>query len=348
MKRCILHVGMHKTGSTSIQSSLSGFSDACFVYHESTKGESNQTRAMFALLGVGGGGPRERAKGDPAAAGEVLRRLDESAQSLGDRQLLISAEGLWLVPAKAVGELARILAARFDAVRVAGYVRPPAAFMSSYFQQRVKGGSRRSGGVDVEREYPHYRRAFEKFDDAFGRENVSLWKFDPGAFPGGCVVQDFCARLGIDLPSERIVRVNESLPRETVALLYTYWALGEELGAWPMARIAKHDLWRQLMALGSARFRFSPEVIRPVLEKNRADIEWMEARLGLSLQEDLGEHQPGDVLEEADLLEPDAAAVQRLLALLGTAAPRGIRGETPREVAQLVHALREKRLVRSA
>jgi hypothetical protein len=344
MKRGILHIGMHKTGSTSIQRSLSGFSDSRFVYHEDQKGESNQTRAMFGLLGVGRRGPRERTKNEVAAAGrEILARLDDAVRSLEGRQLVISAEGLWLLPEGTVSELGRILAARFDAVDVVGYVRSPAAFISSYFQQRVKGGTRRSGGVDVAREYPNYRWAFEKFDKVFGREKVRLWKFDPARFPGGCVVQHFCSRVGIDLPAARIIRVNESLPREAVSLLYTYWALGAEFGAWPMARMAKHDLWRQLMELGNTRFRFSPDVIRPVLEKNRADIEWMEARLGESLGEDLGEHQPGDVRGEADLLEPDPAAVKELLAALGNAAPGGNRGETPRQVAALVHALRDKR-----
>ena len=344
MKRCILHIGMHKTGSTSIQRSLSGFSDSRFVYHEDQKSEPNQTRAMFNLLGVGRHGPRERTKNDVAAAGrEVLARLDDAVRSLEDRQLVISAEGLWLLQENTVSELGRILAARFDAVDVVGYVRSPAAFISSYFQQRVKGGTRRSGGVDVAREYPNYRWAFEKFDNVFGRQKVRLWKFDPPNFPDRCVVRDFCNRVGIDLPAGRVIRVNESLPREGVALLYTYWALGMEFGAWPMARMAKHDLWRQVMELGNTRFRFSPDIIKPVLEKNRADIEWMEARLGQSLHEDLGEHQPGDVRGETDLLEPDAAAVKGLLALLGADAPGGNRGNTARDVAALMHALRNKR-----
>lgn len=347
MARCILHIGMHKTGSTSIQRSLSGFSDSQFLYYEDRKG-GNQTRAMFSLLAMSDEGKRGRGVRKPReseatrAGQEVLRRLDDSIPLLEGRQLLMSAEGLWLLSADKLGELGRILAARFDAVSIGGYVRAPAPFISSFFQQRVKGGSRRSGGVNVEREYPNYRRAFGKFDDVFGRENVHLWKFDPASFPGGCVVRDFNNQLGIDFPAQRIVRVNEALSRAAVGLLYTYWKLGKDLGCWPMARLEKHQLIRQLMGLGNTKFRFSPDVIKPVLEKNRADIEWMEARLGQSLDENLGEHQPGDVRGEADLLEPDPSAVRALLALLGGAAPRGVRGETPEEVASLVHAVREK------
>jgi hypothetical protein len=72
---------------------------------------------------------------------------------------------------------------------------------------------------------------FEKFDDVLGRENVRLWKFDPPSFPNGCVVQDFCTRLGIALPRERVIRVNASISREAVQLLYTYRKLGRNFGA---------------------------------------------------------------------------------------------------------------------
>jgi hypothetical protein len=76
-----------------------------------------------------------------------------------------------------------------------------------------------------------------------------------------------------------------------------------------------------------------------MLKYNRADIEWMEARLGASLDEELGEHQTGDVRDESDLLRPDPDVVEKLRAMLGDAAPDGVRGETPQEVAALVHAL---------
>jgi hypothetical protein len=90
------------------------------------------------------------------------------------------------------------------------------------------------------------------------------------------------------------------------------------------------------------RFRFSPDALRPVLERRQPDIEWMEARLGESLGEDLGQHQPGDVNDESDLLRPDPVVVAALFKLLGRAAPLGIRGDTPEDVALLVHALRRE------
>jgi hypothetical protein len=136
--------------------------------------------------------------------------------------------------------------------------------------------------------------------------------------------------------------VNEALPFQAVALLYTYGKFGRRHG-W------ERMTGREGMKLGSligegSKFRFAPDLLRPILQRNRSDIAWMEARLGQSLDEELGQAQPGDVREEWDLLRPDPAVVERLLTLLGDAAPRGVKGETPEEVALLVHALRSKPL----
>jgi hypothetical protein len=77
------------------------------------------------------------------------------------------------------------------------YVRDLAGYITSNFQERVKNGY---ANFDLIDSAPPYRRWFEKFDAVFGSENVRLWKFDPASFPRGCVVQDFCARLGLELP----------------------------------------------------------------------------------------------------------------------------------------------------
>jgi hypothetical protein len=101
-------------------------------------------------------------------------------------------------------------------------------------------------------------------------------------------------------------------------------------------------LVQRLATIGKAKFRFSPDLVTTFLERNRADIEWMEQRLGQSLDEDWREHRQGDVRNEDDLLRSDPEVVEKLRGMLGEAAPAGVKGETPEEVALLVHALRDK------
>ena len=349
MTRCIIHIGMHRTGSTSIQHSLHGFGDNRFLYAR-LGDDPNHSLAMHSLFA-----PQpelhhlHRRKGADAATvseyvGRMRADLEQAVSAAEDRTLIISGEDVNALPRDGLVKLRDDFRKHFDDVTLVGYVRPPAGLMASTFQHRVTVGA--VEGFDLARQYRSYKGTFGNFDEVFGRERVNLWKFDTGSFPHECAVRDFCTRLGIDLPPERIVRLNESLPRQLVALLYTYRKVGPD-GAATMTGQQRQGLLDRLAAIGSDPFRLSPEVIRPILEKNRADIGWMEARLGQTLHEDLGEHLPGDVRDESDLLRPDPNVTGKLLALLGDTAPQGVKGGTPEEVAQLVYALRETRAEQS-
>jgi hypothetical protein len=349
MRRCILHVGMHKTGTSSIQHSLAGFADANFVFYSDHRGRTNHNGAIMELVGKPGSYDERRRRWNSrsgnkkalkSAADDVRRSLDDAIRSLGERALIISGEGMLLLPVDQLRELAAFLRSKgIEQIEAVAYVRPLAQYVTS-IARAMRGGSLKR--VNIQRRSSNYQKQFEKLDAVFGRGNVHLWKFDSGSFPDGCVVQDFCAKVGLNFPVERIVRVNESIPREAVALLYTYRRFGGESEAKSLSPVQRARLLERLGELGETKFRFSPDVLRPMLEHNRADIEWMERRLGESLHEELGEHQPGDVREEWDLLRPNPDVVAKLRDMLGNAAPAGVNGTTPEDVAMLVHALREK------
>ena len=344
--RCIIHIGMHKTGSTSIQNSLHGFSDDRFLYAH--LGDSpNHSLAIYSLFADS---PERhhlhKANGrDGSAVQDYIAKvridLARAISIVNGRTLLISGEDICVLQPKALEELCSYFRGHFDDLMICGYVRPPAGYISSGFQERVKGGQ--SDRVSPEQVYRNYEKIFGKFDEVFGRENVQLWKFEPKSFPGGCAVQDFCTRLEISFPVERVIRANESLSRQAVSLLYTYRRFCQKRGFRGIKGGESQRVVAMLADVQHDKFRFSPDIVRPVLETNRADIQWMEERLGESLHEELGAYRPGDVRDEADLLQPDPEVVKKLLALLGDTAPAGIKGETPEEVAVLVHALRENR-----
>jgi hypothetical protein len=347
MRHCIIHIGMHKTGSSSIQRSLTGFEDERFVYAPIGK-EDNHSIPICTLFV----GNRERHvahksnmrdMADVAAyRARVRAGLESAIERTQERALIISGEDISSLSRPDLDELHRYFDSHFDRIDIVAYVRSPAGFMSSAFQQRVKG---RLDRFEPEAQYFNYEKCFSKFDVLFGRDNVHLWHFSPESFPGGCVVQDFCARLGINLPKDRIIRSNESLSRHAVALLYCYRKLGKKYGSVDMPAPEGQRLGKILGALGAGKFRLSPDLIRPILKRHRADIEWMEARLGQPLSEELGYHQPGDVRDESDLLTPDPDAVRELIKMLGELAPAGSHGETPEQVASLVHLLRTKEML---
>ena len=340
MARCIIHIGMHKTGSTSIQQSLVKFSDDRFLY--GGFGElGNHSLTIYTLFSSN---PERhhlhRNAPDRVAAykAAALKNLQRSIATTRGRTLLLSGEDISALPEGDLKKLRNYMEKRFENLTVIAYVRPPGGFISSSFQQRVQGGG--MNVFDPQRLYQGYRARFEKFDRVFGRDHVELWKFDPKTFPGGDVVLDFARKLSLTIPPRRIIRTNESLPAQGVAALYSYNKFGEYAGANILDGAEGAALAR---LFSGEKFRLSPDAIRPVLADNRPDIAWMEERLGQSLDESLGEHRENDVRTEHDLLRPNPALAATLRKKLGKAAPPEVTGATPQDIARLIHTLRTRR-----
>ena len=343
MKRCIIHIGMHKTGSTSIQISLHKFEDSEFCYAK--LGPANHSLAIYSLFSPN---PEKhhlhRANNRDTSAvnayNQLMRKnLENSIELAEGRTLIISGEDIGVLQPAGLARMHKYFRDRFDEISIVGYVRPPADFISSGFQQRIKDGSLDS--FDLEQQYRNFKSNFGKFDDIFGRENVQLWKFQPSSFPNNCVVRDFCTRLGINLPENRIVRVNESLTRLAVSLIYAYRKFGKSFGSESMRGPEATILGAFIKAVDNKKFRLSPDVVRPILEKNRSDIEWMENRLGTSLQDDLGAYEAGLVKDEADLLFIEPVTIRNLLKKLGPYAPVNADDGSPKSLAIIAHSIRK-------
>jgi hypothetical protein len=335
VRGCILHIGMPKTGTSSIQRSLNGFVDANFVWYQDHKGRTNHSPAVFGTIGAMTRHMRSSGISEPESIAQ--EKFDEMIRFAGERSLLVSGEGMTFLELEQLRDFAGYLRSRsLEKFTIVAYVRSPVGYVTS-LARATKGGSLKNLPL---RRSINYRAFFEKFDQVFGRDNVLLWKFDPSSFPSGCVVQDFCAKIGIDVRPDKIVRENESLSREAIALRYTYYRRGIAIGSTSLTPRERLRLSRRLKGIGSRKFRFSPNLLRPFLELNGQDIEWMEQRLGQSLEEPAwDEHRDDDVRDEWDLLRPDPQVIAQLREMLGADAPKGVTGDTPDEVALLVHAL---------
>lgn len=344
MNEVILHVGMHKTGSTSIQRSLTGREGTDFLYCPNPIGVPNHSTFLFSLVDSAGQDRRGHARVD-TRLNHAAKRVDPTAaehalalaaRSIGPRRLVLSGEGAMLLSASELSALRDKLHAHGFTPRVYAYVRAPVAYATSVFQQHMKNAT--APRFDVGARFCDYRERFEKFDQVFGPDRVVLRKFDPAAFTGGCVVSDFCRWTGIAFDGES-VRANESLNVEVVRLAYVYHRMADA-GVVPaadtptMRRIVRH-----LAPIDGPRLRFAPSLLRPFLQQRREDIAWIEHRLGASLVEPLGADRPGDIATEADLWSLSPATLASLRAIVGARSPDAVLGDTPQEVARMLAML---------
>ncbi len=342
----IIHFGMHKTGTSSIQESLfRGLSDPRFYYvnfgmPNASNGVTMCFRTDLERYGpVRKSGVRQRKLA--ALKGDALERFASELEASGARIAVISGEHIGKLSASELRSMQEFLKARGrDDLAPIAYVRRPKEYMESAFQQRVRNGL---GALVAERLFPEYRERFAKFDAAFGRDRVQLALFDTGSFPGGCVVRDFCTRASIDFKAEDVVRVNEAISLPALSLLYTYRKLGPGFGVGPRVLLENKLLVNELRTLPGPKVRLHSSLVGPVIDARREEIAWMEARLGVSLKEDIAAQDDGAIRSEEDLLKYAPETLRWLGEKLGADhAARWRPDMAPSEVAEWMHALRLK------
>ncbi|MGL4316273.1 MAG: hypothetical protein ACRCTL_06630 [Pseudomonas sp.] len=334
MSTCVLHIGMHKTGSTSIQASLQHFQDQHFVYADLGRAP-NHSHAIYDAFTLDGERGFFDVKPEQVQVDRYTELLLQAIAANGERNLLISGEKISVMHPAALQRLQNFLSPHFQQIKVVGYVRPPASYIASAFQQRLKN---RNPSFAPLRLYRSYVETFQRFDDIFGRDNVELWKFDGATLYKSCAVSDFCRRTAIELPDSRITNKNESMSRQFVGLLYVYRKFAPDLAA-TLQLDEVERLNNSLATVWSDKFYLSPRLTQAIHVHHAADIAWMESRLNDSLQEAGRSSDSQSIDDEADLLNTPAQTVQQLRALVGRKISRQYTN-TPEHIAQLFHALR--------
>lgn len=349
MRRCIVHFGMNKTGSSSIQSTLYNAALGP-AFHYIDLGVDNPSGPLLnafmapqrRLKSIRGRSPNATIAGVKKRGDVIINKLREQLRSAEASNLILSAEGLWRLTSEELSNLYQLIKPYVDHIEAVAYIRSPKGFMESNFQQLVKGGLNK---LDIDLVYPKYQARFEKFDQVFGRENVHYWHFNPALFEGGCVVRDFCSRVGIS-GDITVRRVNEGFSCGAIASLYAYRKFYNQFPKRDEFNRENERLVKKLYDLPGPKLKFSSELIKPTIENYEGDIRWMEMRLQKNLTEDIYKHDDAAIKSEQDLLTFDRSAIDWLLNSLELeeSAKAGILTDwaNPVTVAGLIHKLRIK------
>lgn len=295
MLPCTLHVGTMKTGTSAIQ-------EALFHTHHppgfqyTGMGRANSSLGIQLLIDD----PSCRVIGPLDFGAEeaglhrvraiTWQRLERAMRRARSRKwhLVLSAEVLFGFQEDSLHQLRQLLNNQGFEVRILGYLRPYHSYLESLFQTLVLLGKRTLRFESArERDAIDYQPNVERFWRVFGRDRTTWVKFDPASFPGRCVVQDFCQRVGMLAPSRPLPRLNESLSLPAVQLLYSY-NRGSSHGI-DEDRQAPPRYWlfqSRLRSLPGPAFRLHSSVIDDHLKRLAPQIKWIESELGFSLAED--------------------------------------------------------------
>lgn len=346
MKQCILHVGMPKTGTSSIQASLRyALTDPGFLYI--SLGRVSMLRSIITLFGQTPEKHHTHRGWSAAQIAQERKQLHQQLEKIianaGNATLIFSAESCWgEMNSTEFVRIRNFMADRGYTVKVIGYIRPWKQWLESNFQQRIKYDLRSFQAIPINPRKLDYRERIQELEGVFGAEQVKIHLYDPQNFPAGCVVRDFCQQLRITFDFNRVRRVNDSLKLPAVQLLYTYRKLGLGYGGGRQVSMENHLLNQRLLQLDGPPLRFHSSLVESHLQKLDPQRPWLEQRLGGVFAEDI--YKADDELcirKEADLFDFSPATLDWLAAASHSAPVRATnRQEAALAVSAQMHRLR--------
>lgn len=275
MDEVVLHIGMHKTGTTSIQTALAEYDDG--VTRMARFGHINHSIPVTTLFSsekydyhVHKSYGRSNHQID-ALRQQWQAELDTEL-AMPRKRLIICGEKISLLERAAISRIRNYFLDKARRIRIIAYVREPVSFASSAFQEQIQGGNPK---VRIPR--PGYRNRFEKFIDIFGRESVEFVLFEPSAMLDGSVISDFCQRTNIQNPikSQTTENKNSRPSRETTQLTYLFNRSGMKAKGNEQLYRSRALFLEQLRQLfpGPGYALSASQVLESA---NIADIQWME------------------------------------------------------------------------
>ncbi len=329
---CILHIGGHKTGSTSIQAFLDGYQDDSLLYARFFKTRGNHSYPLWLLfssrLRIPFHGHSAMFGTIANAALRAIYRLQftQILRRVGSRKLILSGEGMANLDTEELSRLRDYLKRRFSNIRVIGYARPAVQLIPSLCQQSLKfrGDSTDIDGVIAGQPNYSYRAEFAGYYEVFGEASVDISLFDRDCLIDGSVVTDFCSKLDIPVDGSRVAFENEALPFELVQLMYIFHRHRATRGKPDLTTATAKRLLGKLAAIAdpALHLSFSEAIYRRLFANMADDLAWAEARFGAHISAmDPPESHVGMVSTTSDLREISDSLFDRLVRI----APSGLR-----------------------
>jgi hypothetical protein len=324
-RRLILHIGHHKTGSTTIQQSLyrhrTQLNDWGFDYFDIHPNHSESLRQIFE--------PDHYVRNRGITDAEALARGEETWSHLATQikknasDFILSGELLSTLHRPSIEDLHARMTPMFDEVLVVGYVRPPRSFVNSWAQQRLQRGISLPEMLLGAAPAPRYRAMFEKWIDLFGSDNVVLRLFHPSALHDANLLSDFARTIG--LPGEFVqdaadLVTNTSIDMPTGNLLAALNGILYRIGK---GRIRRERIMfkvlRHLKGVDDSRYRLPYAIEEQILQANADQIRWIEEVMNVTFDDLDDPVNPDQNPFDADAPSPEFELAARLV--LQTVAP---------------------------
>ncbi len=287
--KAILHIGMHKTGTSSIQASFARKPPpSSHYFHHIGTNLNGWARLMFA----DDTSVRELKTLRDATPDQIQdRRLaiqaqsDETFASAQSDTIIFSAEYFTYLEADEVHKLKNWMSSRFDQIEVYAYIRDPLPFVRSSYQQRLKAMAKAQNFLP---DMPNYQYRFRKFELAFGTDHMHYRLFRRNLLTDQNVVTDFADWIGLSYDTADILTENESLSAEALAFLVAARTGYRPNSDLPLDRTENSPIVGRLLEHSGQKWSLTSTVQARIIEDIAKDCDWMDTRLDAPLHRSEG------------------------------------------------------------
>ena len=215
---------MHKTGTSSIQETLSGYEDKNYVYPHLIKGPNHSAALMTTFsyvassqYGLFRSNPNDKTKPSKERAVELIRKeliLWIEKAKKNRKNLIFSAEDLFRINQDAFDEFINFFEKYVDEFIFVIYIREPKSWMRSALLQRIKVGAD-NAGINVTPSYVDY----EKYVNADCNKKIIFREFSRKKLFKEDAVSDFFNLFELKQPKS-IIQSNISPNLELIKCRY--------------------------------------------------------------------------------------------------------------------------------
>jgi len=232
MKKLILHIGMHKTGTTSLQKIFSSsqhvLNKSNIFYADLNKfNTANSFYVMFL------DNPTEHISFKNREIHDLHKAKDEQEklmqlwrkefENFSNGYYIISDEELSYLPLNGVIKMRNFLVEYFNDITVIMYAREPISFIPSIINEHIKYGATKIRNRTFS-SITYYINRIAKYVKAFGRGNIIIRSFDKKHMKNNDLFEDFFYSLNIKFDASKLNTIveNQSLGHNALTFLLEY------------------------------------------------------------------------------------------------------------------------------
>jgi hypothetical protein len=231
MKRLVIHVGMEKTGSTTIQEVLRNNAKA--LRARGINYPADMHHHNFTLLPLLHKDPFDMVMWKRRIKPEESKEVLSSLQLRWDRHFESHRDGIFIISSELLFQQTDLIEALhqmvhpyFDTIDLVCYIRHPNDYLSSVVQQQVKNGVRSRGieeiFLDILDTRLQYSEVIQNWLRYFPKEHLIVRNFTRSHFKNHSLIDDFFETIGRgDITDDQLQvdRLNESIGMNSVILL---------------------------------------------------------------------------------------------------------------------------------